>query len=172
MQGIPEEEARKELLLECGKKFVSMEIDLENRVKRRSNADNYIEFARALLRLQAKSGVDEDKCIDFFFKALEKNRSVCMAPIPNAGEMEYDVWDRWNNVSGWLQFNLKSNLDRIRSDLFSSYFIGVGEERKAEISSRFLRFYVATTNEIVQADAYRREHGRRPPSFWHGKGNK
>ena len=172
LRDIPEGDVRKDLVLECGRKFVSMEIDIEDRVRRRSNADNYIEFARALLRLQAKNGVEEDEFIDFFFKALEKNKSVCMAPIPNEDEMGYDVWSRWNNTSGWLQFNLKSNLDRIRSDLFSTFFVGVSEEGKASISSRFSRFYVATTNEIVQADAYRREHGRRPPPRWHVKKDK
>lgn len=156
-------DGRKSVLVDCSERFITMDVDLETRVRAKNNSDNYICFAKRLFKLMAYNEVDNAVCMDFFMRALEKHKSVCLSGIPREAEMDYRTWAAWNEVLDWLQVNLKSDLVHLYGELRKSRFMGQRKDLEAELFRRFNDFYVPATNEISRQIAFRRRHPRRPP---------
>lgn len=156
-------DSRRDFLAECADCFLKMDVNLEKRVHAQNNSDNYICFAERLFRLMVSNEVDDVVCMDFFMRALEKHKLICLSGIPREAELDYRTWAAWNEVLDWLQVNLKSDLVHLHGELKESRFMGQRKDLEAELFRRFEAFYVPATNEIANQIFSRRRHPRRPP---------
>lgn len=144
------------------KKFLSMDVDVAEFVKRRSTGDKFILFTREVGFMMWRNGVDESKRIDFFFKALEKYKDICLSSCKDEFA-SYRDWLAWDASFRWLRDSMKNNLRLVHRDLFDSYLLGVSDNKKPDTRRRFTDFYVSTTQEIVRVEMSSKIRQRRPP---------
>jgi hypothetical protein len=145
-------ELRQRKVKEVADQFLQLEIDVEKFVKYRSTEDAFILYLRALASRIRQNGGSEDETVEFFFKGLEKYKTLCLMSIPNAEHLDEKTTVKWEEALRWLRGSLYDNLNNMERHLFDSYLIGISEEQKPNVKLQFTEYYTRATQELARVE--------------------
>lgn len=145
-------ELRQRKVKEVADQFLQLEIDVEKFVKYRSTEDAFILYLRALASRIRQNGGSEDDTVEFFFKGLEKYKTLCLMSVPKAEHLDEKTLVKWDEALQWLRGSLYDNLNNMERHLFDSYLIGISEEQKPNVKVRFTEYYTRATQELARVE--------------------
>lgn len=145
-------ELRQKKVKEVVDQFLQLEMDVKKFVKYRSTEDAFILYLRALTSRIQQNGGFEDEAVEFFFKGLEKYKTLCLMSVPKAEHLDEKTLVKWDEALQWLRGSLYDNLNNIERHLFDSYLIGISEELKPNVKVRFTEYYTRATQELARVE--------------------
>ena len=157
---LPDASRRVEAACVCSGKFLAIEVadaDCDRWVMR---VRNYLNAAAAISHMMRTAGVGDRERVEFVFKAFDRYREGCLAPIPKEAEMDDDAWRKWDNRAKVTRSHPQNFLSFVERNLFKDYLPGLGDPFKSEVRSRFSAYHVSLTQEVTRVESCRGQRKR------------